>query len=142
MLVPATVFTEFALVNVQTMVHHGSQIVLGIFILVHERKRLNLKFFIPALYVFGVVFATAMSMNFIMRAITTETFNMLYVSPYYPCVLPLLDIVYANTPYVVFLLIYVIGFVLVAFLVYLIQYGFIKLGMRERKRNKHIDKKQ
>lgn len=133
MLVPATVFVEFALVNVQTMVHHGTQIVLGVFILVHERKRLNLKFFIPALYVFMAMFALALSMNFIMKEVITEPFNMFYISPYYPCVIPLLDIIYANTPYVVFLLIYVIGFSLAGFGVYMAQYGLIKLAMKQRK---------
>lgn len=133
MLIPATVFVEYGMVNIQTMVHHGAQIVLGIFILVHERKRLNLKFFLSSLYVFAVLFVMALSLNLIMKQVITDPFNMFYISPYYPCMLPLLDIVYANVPYAVFLLIYIIGFVLVAFLTYLIVYGFIKLGMTKRK---------
>lgn len=133
MILPATVFVSTIGINIQTMVHHGLQIVTGIFILVHERKRLNLKFFVKAIYVFGVMFAIAMAMNFIVPTFTTDTFNMFYISPYFPCTLPLLEIIYAKTPYVVFLLIYIIGFILAAFAVYMIQYGFIKLGMRERK---------
>ncbi len=134
MLLPATVFVETVVINIQTMVHHGLQIVVGIFALVHERKKLNLKYFLRSLIVFGVVLVIALVSNLIMKEILTEKFNMFYISPYYPCVLPLLEIIYVKVPYVVFLLIYIIGFILAAFAIYMIQYGFIKLGMRKRKK--------
>ena len=133
-LVPTTVFIPTIGVNIQTMVHHGIQVVLGVFILVHERKRINLKFFIPAIYVFLVAVAVALAMNFIFPTFLDEKFAMFYISPYYPCVIPVLDIIYANTHYAVFLLLYIIGLTLVAFLTYLICYGFIKLGMRGKAR--------
>lgn len=131
-LFPATVFIPTIGINIQTMVHHGLQVVIGIFILVHERRRLNIKFFLKGILVFVAMFAIAMAMNFIVHACISETFNMFYISPYFPCVIPLLDMVYDGTPYVVFLLIYLIGFLLVAFVMYLIVYGFIKLGMRRK----------
>ena len=133
MIFPATVFVPHIVVNIQTMVHHGLQIVIGIFMLVHERKRLNLMFFVKSIYVFGVTFAIAMAINLIVPTFTTDTVNMFYISPYFACSLPLLDMIYANTHYVVFLIIYILGFVLAAFAIYKIQYGFIKLGMRGRK---------
>lgn len=126
-LYPNDVFVSTIGVNIQTMVHHGLQIVLGIFFLVYNRKRLNFKFFLKGVIVFCITFATALAMNFIFHTFVNETFNMFYISPYYACHLPLLSVIYANVPYVVFLLIYFIGFVLAAFVIYLIQWGIIKL---------------
>lgn len=134
MIMPATVFTEIIGINIQTMVHHGAQIVIGVLLLVHERKRLNLKFFIPAIYVFGVALSVAMAMNLIFPTFVSETFNMFYISPYYSCILPLLEIVYAQTHYAVFLIIYILGFILIAFLMYIIQYYIIKACMNRRKK--------
>lgn len=134
MIFPATVFVETIGINIQTMTHHGLQIVLGIFILVHERKRLDFKFFLRAIYVFGVAMAIAMVLNLSVHAGITEEFNMFYISPYFPCSLPLLDLIYAKTPYAVFLLIYIIGFVLAALAIYYIQYGFIRLGQNLKKK--------
>ena len=136
MIYPATVFTGSIVVNLQTMIHHGLQVALGIFLLVHERRKLNFKYFLRGVAVFAVALGIATAANFIMRAITTETFNMFYISPYYSCELPLLDMIQANTHYVVFLLVYIVGFFGAAIAMYYIQYGFIKLGMRPKKARK------
>ncbi len=43
---PNDVFIPTIGMNIQTMAHHGMQIVMGVFIIAHERKRLNIKFFL------------------------------------------------------------------------------------------------
>ena len=59
--------------------------------------------------------AIALVMNIIWHYYGTDaTFNMFYISPYYPCTLPLLNIIYDSVPYVIFLILYIIGFVLAA----------------------------
>lgn len=133
MIFPSMVFTEYIGINIQSLVHHGLQVVLGIFIMVHERKRLDIKFFLKGIFVFAVAISLAFIMNIIAHFCTTEKFNMFYIGPYLPSTLPLLDIIYANTPYPVFLLIYVVGIIIAALVVYYAQYGFIKLGMRSKK---------
>jgi hypothetical protein len=45
MVFPTTVFIETIGINIQTMVHHGLQVVIGVFALVHERFNLSIKYF-------------------------------------------------------------------------------------------------
>lgn len=126
-LYPNDVFVSTIGINIQTMVHHGLQLVLGIFFLVYNRKKLNIKYFLKDIIVFLITFTVALIFNLVFHTFVNETFNMFYISPYFPCTLPLLEIVYANVPYVVFLLIYFIGFILAAFVVFLAQWGIVHL---------------
>lgn len=123
--------TELLGVQIQTMVHHGLQIVLGIYFSVFMRDKIKIKNFFTggAIAVFIAVLAIAMSLNAIVPLFVSDTFNMFYISPSFPCSLPILgDLIQPNVPYVVFLLIYIIGFVIVAFIMYLIFWSAIKLS--------------
>ena len=51
-----------------------------------------------------------------------EPFNMFFISPYYECPLPVLSIIHEAAPYVVFLLVYVVGFSALSFVVYNVIY--------------------
>ncbi len=128
MVYPNDVFVKTIGINFQTMIHHGLQVVLGIYLAVHNRRRLSLSHFLGALPVFTVLVASAMLMNVgvhnaLRAAGMTDTFNMFFVSPYHPCTLPVLSTVYELVPYPVFLFIYLIGFTLVAALVYFMIYA-------------------
>lgn len=123
MIYPNDVFISTIGINIQTMVHHGLQVALGIFLAVHNRHRLSISHFLVALPMFATLVATAMLLNIgVYHALTTrgmsDTFNMFFVSPYHPCTLPILSTVYKLVPYPVFLLIYLIGFSLAAAIVY------------------------
>ena len=130
-LYPNDVFVQTIGINIQTMIHHGLQIVLGIYFMVYNRKKLNWMYFVKGIIVFAVMVGIAQLLNIIVyHAVTKangETFNMFYISPYYPCTLALLgDLIYPNVPYIVFLLIYIIGFTGAGALMFLIQYYAIK----------------
>ena len=56
-----------------------------------------------------------------------ETFNMFYISRHFECSLPILSMIYPKVPYLVFFLIYTLGFILVAMLIYYIVVGIYKL---------------
>ena len=87
---PNSVFGEYVIGNVQTMVHHGIQIATGVMTAVRYRKRLDWRFFLKGLAVFILMFCIAMSLNTFGRdylisvgAITDgDTFNMFLISPY------------------------------------------------------------
>ena len=122
MLYPPQVFIEIIGVNVQTMVHHGLQVVIGIFLACYYRKNLNYKFFLKGIFVYLILFAVALGLNFLVPLFTTQEFNMFYISKYYDCTLPLLgDIVYPNVPWIAFLFIYFLGFAFIAFLIFSIE---------------------
>lgn len=135
MVFPNDVFVEFIGINFQTMIHHGLQVVLGIFFMVYNRHKLNIKYFLKSIPVFFTLFVVAFALDLIVPKFTTETFNMWYISPYFLCTLPLVSIFYANLPYVLFLICYVICFILIALLLHYIQFGIIKLVQKQRKRN-------
>lgn len=140
-LYPNDVFVSMIGINIQTMVHHGLQIVLGIFFMVYYRKKLNWRFFLKGIYTFVVMCAVAMLLNIVVyNAITAhngQTFNMFYFSPYYRCTLALIgDLIWPNVPYIVFLLIYLIGFTIAASIMFAIPYYIIK-GVT-RKKNESI----
>ena len=128
--IPDNVFnTEFLGVQIQTMVHHGVQIMLGIYMFVFYRKKFTLKnAYLPVIY-FACLCAIALVFNVIMfKVMPDQKFNMFYISPYSECLLPILSDVYNAVPYIVFLLIYVFGFVLCAFLMFVIMFGIEKLA--------------
>lgn len=125
MVYPGDVFIETIGINIQTMIHHGSQVVIGLFCLVHERKRFNFKYYTKGIIMFIILLTIALSANIIVYNIFQklsigDTFNMFYVGPYFPSTLPLLSIIYPLVPYIVFLLLYTIGFVLISYIIFFV----------------------
>ena len=131
---PNDVFISTIGINVQTMIHHGLQILLGVFFAVVYRDKINIKNFLNSIFVFAGCIAIAMLLNAIVPTFTTETFNMFFISPIYDCTLPVLSMIYPKVPYIVFLLLYLIGFSFVAFVVYL----FIKLILKLTAKNERV----
>ncbi|MBP5313522.1 MAG: YwaF family protein [Eggerthellaceae bacterium] len=111
---PNDVYTNMIGINIQTMVHHGIQIITGIVTIAHLYKYLNFKTYLPAVLVFIPILLLALGLDVIGHYYIPGTFNMFYISPWYPCTLPVLSIIYAAVPYPVFLCTYVFGFMVVA----------------------------
>ena len=136
---PGDVFHEIIGRNVQTLLHHGLQVVSGIFTFVFYRKKANFKFFALGIIPFIIALIMALSMNAIVEACYPNEngskfwFNMFYLSPKLGCSLPILNTIYGVypkdriIPYPAFLLIYTFGFVLVAFIMFVSMYGIYKL---------------
>ena len=129
---PNDVFIEVLGVNIQTMVHHGLQVILGIFFAVHARKRLNIKYFIKSIPVFIGLIAIAVILNeavwpSILANNPSDTFSMFYVSSLYANHLPLLSMVYSAVPWIAFLFIYLVGFTIASIAVFYAIVGGIKL---------------
>lgn len=136
-LYPNDVFIATTGINIQTMVHHGSQIVLGIYAAVYYRKRLSIRYYLRSIPVFVAFLFVAMVLNIagyhaFAAAGIDETFNMFYVSPYFECTLPVLSLVYPAVPYAVFFLMYCIGFSIAALVMYFLIYLPIHLVSRRK----------
>jgi len=119
---PEGVFVSNLGIDIQTMVHHGLQVVLGIYIYVYYHKKLKYISFFKALPIFAFFLTNAMLLNVTVVHFTDATFNMFFISPYFPCTLLILSEVYAAAPYPVFLFVYIVGFTLCAFMIYNIFY--------------------
>ena len=123
---PNDVFISTIGINIQTMVHHGMQVAFGIYFATYARKKLNLQYFIKGIPVFAVLSLLAIILDIsVYKAFVAhnidETFNMFYISPYFPCTLPVLSMVYEKVHYSIFLILYILGFTFVAYLVYNIE---------------------
>ena len=138
MIYPATVFTEDVMTNIQTMVHHGLQMLVGIVLAVSYRKKFTWKFFASGIIVFTAMLVIAMFLNwFVPRVIGIEDkFTMFSLSWIYGCELPLLDIIFEKAPYVVFLLCYIVGFCVIATIIF----SVIKLILFLSKKHKEHKK--
>lgn len=139
---PYDVFINVLGINVQTMIHHGGQIIIGIFFAVHERKKLNFTYFLKSIAVFVALVLIAFVLNELVYIAfqnrgMDETFNMFYISRHFPNHLPLLSTIYASVSYVVFLVVYVFGFTVLACAVFYAIIGCIKLVnyLKERHKN-------
>lgn len=142
MFYPADVFTSHIVTNVHTMVHHGLQVVLGVFFISHERHKYCLRYFSGGVVAFLGLAGVAAILNEVVHQIfvaygQTDAFNMFYFSPYHECTLPLLSEIYKVVPYPVFMLIYCGGFILIAFLIYFIARFINRVVDRVRHKEKY-----
>ena len=138
MVLPTSVFNQYAFINAQTMILHGLQVVLGVWMAAYNLRGLNLRFFASGLITFAGFSSVAMILNVAMpkylAAKGIETvFNMFFISPYYNNDLPVLSTLYPMLPYPVYLIVYFLGFGFAAILMYAIEKG-IAVVFRKKKR--------
>lgn len=120
MVYPADVFCGTAGVNIQTMICHGSMVVIGIWLLATEYVPVNLKSWRGATAVFAAAVALAVVMNegvYYSGVTGEETFNMFFISRHFAPSLPVYSQVQAVVAYPWCLVIYVTAFALAAGLV-------------------------
>ena len=120
MLYPDSVFIEVIGINVQTMVCHGSMVMIGVYLLYTDYVKIELKTLVQALPVFITGISAAMIMNELAyRAglLETDQFNMFMISPYLESTLPVYSAVQKVLPYPWCLIGYVGGFTIAAGLV-------------------------
>lgn len=139
MIYPNDVFIGTLGINIQTMVHHGSQVAIGVLVAAHKRKRTDLHHLFGSLMIFygftiiAIISNISVHNYFVANQITDESFNMFFISPYYPCTLPVLSSIYAALPYPAFLAIYIIGFALVAAIFFGIERGIYYICRKVKK---------
>ncbi len=131
---PEGIFTREILISIQSLTHHGIQMVTGVFAAVwcqhkYKAKFWTNEFYFGGLIVFAVMSAIAMTLNLTVQpAVEPNTFNMFYISPYRNSSLPVLSSIQPVVPYAVFLILYLFGFALCGLIVYYGEYGCIKLA--------------
>jgi hypothetical protein len=128
MLYPGDVFIDTIGINIQTMICHGSMVVLGIYLLVSGYVKLEHKTILKAMCVFAIAVALAAVMNEIAHfSGLEETFNMFFVSRYFESTLPVYGAVHNAVPFPLNLVIYILGFTLASYIILLIAMGIHKI---------------
>ena len=104
---------------------HCGMIIIGFYSIISRRAKPTFKGLLSGICVFACMASFALLLNVIFYKtgiINGETFNMFFISPYFPCTLPVLSMIYQKVPYLVFLLIYLLSFSLGALILFLPSY--------------------
>lgn len=115
MLYPSSVFTENVLINVQTMVNHGTMVSVGIYLLLCNYVKCEKRTLVEAFKVFSICISIAIVLNevaFYSGILENHPFNMFYISPHVEGGLPVYGAIQKIIPYPMNLLIYILGFTL------------------------------
>ena len=136
MAMPNTVFIDIIGVNIQTMVHHGSQITIGFFLLHRARAIEKLSSALGGTLIFLAAITVALILNCtVIRFIPEgEVFNMFFISPYFETTLPVYCDIQPKVPYPVFLFLYIFPYVTVALGMHAFVYPFPRLIARIRRK--------
>ena len=138
MIYPGDVYCDTLLLNVQTMLHHGAMVALGILMVAHNRRRMNKRYFFGSLLIFYAFAAVALFLNellyyFVLVDLPSEAVNLFFISRHYDCTLPLLSDVYRAVPYGVYLVVYFVGFTLASALIYFAEKGILALAKKGKR---------
>ncbi|MBQ7923978.1 MAG: YwaF family protein [Clostridia bacterium] len=135
MIYPGDVFIKTIGINIQTMIHHGSMVVIGVLTWVSGKAKLNHKTILYAAPVFAALIAVATGANILWHFVgNDETFNMFYISPYFDCTLPILSSIQPLVPYPVFLIGYLVGFTAAGYVMFLFALLFNTIFQKVRGR--------
>ena len=122
-IIPTSCFVETTLVNIHTMYLHCGSFVVSIYLLISGEIKLDKQNLINSFKVFIIFIIIALFLNitfYNFNLINNEEFNMFYISPYFVSSLPVYNVVYENTPYIIFLLFYIISICIGGSVIYII----------------------
>ena len=112
------VTSDLIFINIQTMVHHGALVVLGVFIYVWNRKNITIKTFYRSLIAFAITAVIAIIINV---AFYPHFINMFFINPTRITNLPIGNVVQEKAGYPVYLIGFLSLIALLAFLTYLVE---------------------
>ena len=118
-------------INIQTFIHHGSQIVLGVFIYVWNRKSITIKTFYRSLIAFAITAVIAILINVIFYP---HFINMFFINPTRITNLPIGNVVQEKAGYPVYLIGFLSLIALMTFLTYLVETSIYKAVTKKSSR--------
>ena len=113
MFYPGDVFTSSPIINVHTMYLHGGGFALAMFVLIRRLIPFTFRSVVKGFCVFLICVALALMLDIGVEKSGINhgaTFNMFYISPYYPSTLPVFSLLWEKLPYPLFLLTYIVAF--------------------------------
>ena len=122
------VTSDLIFINIQTMVHHGTLIVIGVFIYVWNRKNITIKTFYRSLIAFAITAVIAILINV---AFYPHFINMFFINPTRITNLPIGNVVQEKAGYPVYLIGFLSTIALVTFLTYLVETSIYKAVIKK-----------
>lgn len=132
---PGDVFISTMGINIQTMICHGSMIVLGVYLFYSGHVKAEFKTVLKAACVFAACVGLATVMNeaaYFTGLLERETFNMFYISRHCAPHLPVYSSVQNVLPFPWCLVVYILGFSVAALLILMIAMGISRIASRKK----------
>lgn len=120
---PKMATSTFIYINIQTFIHHGSQVVLGVFVYVWNRKSITIKTVYRSLIAFAITAVIAIMINV---AFYPHFINMFFINPTRITNLPVGDIIQEKAGYPVYLLAFLSVIAFMTFLTYFVETSIYK----------------
>ena len=122
------VFCDLIYINIQTMVHHGVLIVIGLLIYVWNRRDINIKTFYRSLIAFAITAVIAILINL---AFYPNFINMFFINPTRITNLPIGSVVQEHAGYAVYLIGFLSAIALVTYITYLVETSIYKAARKK-----------
>ena len=116
-------------INIQTFIHHGSLIVLGVFIYVWNRKSVTIKTFYRSLIAFAITVVISILINL---AFYPRFINMFFINPMIITNLPIGNVVQEKAGYPVYLIGFLSLIALLTCLTYLVETSIYKAVSKKK----------
>lgn len=124
------VMSRLIFTNIQTMVHHGTQIVVGVYVYVWNRRTINIKSYLNGMKIFTVVASIAMIIN---TAFYPRGIDMFFLNPTQTTTLPLVGVIQEKAGFFVYLIGYLAVVFSLAFLIHFVETSIYKLTLKKQK---------
>ena len=110
-------------INIQTFIHHGTQVILGVFIYVWNRKNITIKTVYRSLIAFAITAVIAIIINV---AFYPNFINMFFINPTRITNLPIGNIIQENAGYPIYLITFLSVIASMTFLTYFVETSIYK----------------
>ncbi len=137
---PESCFVRTLLVDIHTMYLHFGSLVVSLYLLISKEVKITFNTFIKGYIIFLLFALSAEILNIIIYnsdILNGETFNMFYISPYFISSLPIFDIIQKNTPFVIYIIIYLVIIFIGSYLVFIISKGISKIRRKDDKNDRN-----
>lgn len=129
------IYTEMATsrlvyINIQTFIHHGSQVVLGVFIYIWNRNTITIKTYFRTLIAFAITVVIAILINI---SFQPHYINMFFINPLIITNVPIGNVIQEKAGYPVYLLVFISIISLAAYLTYLTETSIYKLVEKKKR---------
>lgn len=123
------VMSRLIFINVQSLIHHGTQVILGIYIYVWNRNTVSIKTVYRSLIAFLITVGIAIIINV---SFYPRYINMFFINPTIITNLPIGNVVQEKAGYAVYLILFITVIGLATLLMYYIETSIYKLVKKKK----------
>ena len=124
------IMSNLIFINVQSLIHHGAQVVLGVYVFVWNRKNITIKTPHRSLIAFAITAAIAIIINV---SFYPHFINMFFINPTRITNLPIGNVVQEKAGYPVYLLGFLTLIAAITYLTYFIETSIYKAILRRKR---------